>query len=273
MKKFSFFLILSILISSCSSDNKIPDFSSEIDYAYRCIEYSGNPEKDDILCYKYFDKKDKLLEEVGREYRVKFSYNGKGILKEKLSCRMYNCDIGWREIFFYDDNDNYIGSRRIPKNIKSQTPTNFEQTKFYDSNNHLVKELYDRGTSMDGSNWEIWKYYSYQDNRIQSEIQKINGKIDGTGEYKYDIDGNLISITRDNYSKNEIELFQYDKNKKLTKKSIENDELLNDNASFSVHNNSTTYKYDKLGRISQEITFNHRGEEFRRFTYKYENKK
>ena len=272
MRNLGIILIIFFLFG-CNSKTKVPDFSSDIDYSYESIEYSGNPEKNDIKSYKFFDSNGKLVEEIGNEYRIKYSYNPKGQLKEKLNCRLYNCDLGWREILVYDNNGNYIGSKNIAKNIKNVKPRKFEQIKFYDENNNLVKELSDSGTDVDGNNWANWKYYSYKNNKITKEIEKCNDKIIWIGEYNYDNHDNLISIERKNNLKYETESFQYDKLKRIIKESVKNDELLDDNVSFSVHNNSTIYKYDKLGRIVEETTINHKGEKYRSFFYKYYKKK
>ena len=105
---------------------------------------------------------------------------------------------------------------------------------------------------------------------IAKEIEKQNDKIIWTGIYEYDENNNLVSIKRKNQRNYENELFRYDKNKRLIEQSIKNEEILNENVSFSVKNNSTTYKYDKMGRQIEEITFNHKGKEHRHFTNKYE---
>lgn len=268
MKKLGIILIV-LFLFGCNSNTKVPDFSSAIDYSYKSIEYYGNPEINDIKSYKYFNRKGKLVEVVGNEYRIKYTYNPNGQLKEKLHFRLYNCDLGWREILIYDNNGNYIGSKNITKNIKSVKPRKFEQIKFYDKNNNLVKELSDSGTDVEGNNWKKWKYYSYKNNKITKEIEKSNDKIIWIGEYDYDIHGNLISIERKNNLKYETESFQYDKLKRIKKESVKNSELLDDNVSFSARNNSRTYKYDKLGRIVEETVFNHKGEKYRSFSYKY----
>lgn len=262
-------ILLLLLIFGCNSETTIPDFSSDIDYSYKSIQYKGNPEKNDIISYKFFDSNGKLLEQIGNEYRIQYIYNLKGQLKEKLNCRMYNCDSGWREILIQDKYGNYIGSKNLPKNIKKIEPRKFEQIKFYDKNNKLIKELSDTGTNIEGNKWEKWIYYSYKKYKRIKEIEKSNGKIIWIGEYKYDSQDNLVSIERKNNFKFEIEEYQYDKQKRIIRESIRNDEELEDNVSFSAKNNSTIFKYDKHGKIVEETTFNHKGEKYRSFIYKY----
>jgi hypothetical protein len=268
MKKIGIISVILILFG-CNSNNKIPDFSSEINYAYKTIQYSGNQKENEIISYKYFDNNEKLLEQIGKESRTKYFYNEIGKLKEKLNCRIYNCDIGWREILIYDNNNNYIGSKYIPKKFKNVNPRKFEQIKFYNKNNNIIKELSDSGTDVEGNIWEEWKFYYYEKGKIVKEIEKHNDKIIWTGIYEYDENNNLVSIKRKNKLKYENELFQYDKSNRLIKQSIENEEILNENVSFSVKNNSTSYKYDKIGRLIEEITFNHKGKEYRHFTNEY----
>lgn len=269
MKKISLICII-LFLFGCNSNEKIPDFSSEINFAYKSIEYSGDPKKNEIISFKYFDNNHKLIEQIGNESRTKYFYNEKGKLKEKLNCRIFNCDIGWVEILIYDINENYIGSKYIPKKFKNSKQRKFEQIKFYDQNNNLIKELSDSGNYTDGNSWQKWKFYYYENNKIVKEIEKENDEIIWTGDYEYDKSNNLVAIRRKNKFKYENEFYQYDKSKRIIKHSIENEEILNENVSFSAKNNSTTYKYDKIGRKIEEITFNHKGQEFSRFTNKYE---
>ena len=150
---------------------------------------------------------------------------------------------------------------------------NVELVKFYDKNNHLIKELSDKGGDIDGNRYEFWKYYTYENSRIANETVLRNKDTVWKGNYCYDINGNLISIKRQNGQKYENETFQYDQLKRVIKKSIENNQYtLKEDVSFSVNNNSTTFKYDDKGRVTEEITYNHLGKEYRRFVYEYQQK-
>jgi YD repeat-containing protein len=266
--------IIVLLTAECRSNIEIPDFSEQINYSYKSTVYIGNPNNHDIFTFNYFDNQGHIIEQVGREYRVKFIYNEKGQLIEKYNCRMYNCEIGWRQILKYDSLGNYIGSA-IPKDtLVILSNVNVEQVKFYDKNNHLIKELSDRGADINGNKYESWKYYTYENSRITNETELRNRDTVWTGKYNYDTNGNLISIKRQNGQKYENETFQYDQLKRVTKKSIENNvyPLTEDVSSFSVSNNSTTFKYDDKGRVTEEITYNHLGKEYRRFVYEYQQK-
>jgi YD repeat-containing protein len=261
--------IIVLLTAGCRSNIEIPDFSEQINYSYKSTVYIGNPNNHDIFTFNYFDNQGHIIEQVGREYRVKFIYNEKGQLIEKYNCRMYNC-----EILKYDSLGNYIGSA-IPKDtLVILSNVNVEQVKFYDKNNHLIKELSDRGADINGNKYESWKYYTYENSRITNETELRNRDTVWTGKYNYDTNGNLISIKRQNGQKYENETFQYDQLKRVTKKSIENNvyPLTEDVSSFSVSNNSTTFKYDDKGRVTEEITYNHLGKEYRRFVYEYQQK-
>ena len=128
-----------LLVEGCRSDKEIPDFSEQITFSYKATVYSGNPNNHDIFTFNYYDNKDRIIEQVGREYRVKFIYNEKGQLSEKFNCRMYDCKIGWRQILKYDSLGNYLGSINSNDTLAILNKINFQQIKFYDKNNHLIK--------------------------------------------------------------------------------------------------------------------------------------
>ena len=98
------FIIFLSLFACQTQKSYVPNFSDYINYKSIVIQYSGETQIDEnIMSYKYFNDKNQLIEQVGHEYRVKFIYDKKGKLKERYTCRMYNCEIGRREILFYDN--------------------------------------------------------------------------------------------------------------------------------------------------------------------------
>ena len=82
--------LLALLLWTCQGGKRhIPDFSNEIDYAYKAIVFSQSKNRREIHAYKYYDKHDSLVEIVTFESRVKFVYDSIGSLQEKFWCVVY----------------------------------------------------------------------------------------------------------------------------------------------------------------------------------------
>lgn len=99
-------ILFSILfLFSCRTQTRyIPDFSDYIDYSSKVVQYFGDTlTESNIMLYKYFNSENQLIEIVGHENRTKLKYDKQGKLTDKFHCRMYNCEIGWREKLFYDN--------------------------------------------------------------------------------------------------------------------------------------------------------------------------
>jgi len=270
-------LAMFLTLFSCQSNNvRIPDFSDEIDYQFSETKhiYIHDKNEEYIVSIKYFNKRNQLIEQVGHESRVKYTYDENGNLTETFSCRMYNCDIGWRSILMYDSSGNHIGTCMTLDTLINMDTVKVEQVKFYDSNKRLIKELADRGMDLSSNKFENWKFYNYENERILSEIETSNGDTVWAGTYNYDNSGNLIRINRKNREKYENEQFEYDKSNRLKKWSIESNEYpLTENTAYSVSKNTTAYEYNDKGQLIREVTYNHKGDKYRTFIYQYKDKK
>lgn len=200
----------------------VPDFSNYIHYDSREIKYSGStiiPEN--VISYKFFNQSGQLIEQVGHEHRIRYFYDSVGELIEKYNCRMFNCDIGWRELIIYDDNKNVVGIYRTLDTVVDLDTVQYEQTKFYDERGKKSQELIDKGSSMQGEKYEIWRGYSYVDQYISKDYDMNNGDTTWIGNYNYDDKGNLININRILGKFKEETDFVYNKNGLLIKKTIE----------------------------------------------------
>jgi YD repeat-containing protein len=271
LHKILAFLIL--IQFSCSRQVLyVPDFSEQIDYSTREIKYSGNdmiPEN--AINYKFFNQSGQLIEQIGHEYRIKYFYDSISDLIEKFNCRMYNCEIGWRDLMIYDNNKNLIGIYWTLETAVDLDTAKFEQSKFYNESGKLLRELIDRGSNMQGDKYEIWRDYSYNDQLISKEIDTENGDTTWIGNYNYDDIGRLINITRILGKLKEQTNFIYNERGQLIKESIESNEYpLTEDLSFSVKNNTTTYDYDSQGRLIKEVTLNHKGKVYRTFLYSFD---
>lgn len=274
MRTLHIILAFLILIQfSCTRQNLyVPDFSEQIDYDTREIKYSGGDMKsENAINYKYFNQSGQIIEQIGHEYRVKYYYDSVGDLIEKYNCRMYNCEIGWRDIMIYDDNKNLLGTYRTLETAIDLDTVEFEQIKFYNEKGELSKELFDRGSNMQGDKYEIWKGYSYNDQLISKEFDIKNGDTTWIGNYNYDNKRQLINITRILGKLKEERNFNYNESGQLIKESIESNEYpLTENVSFSVKNNTIRYDYDSQGRLIKEVTLNHKGKVYRTFLYRFD---
>jgi YD repeat-containing protein len=267
--------ILMALFGCQSNKDRVPDFSDNIDYQYSETKYMDNHNNEEhIVSIKYFNKQNQLIEQVGHEFRVKYTYDDKGNLTETFSCRMYNCDIGWRSILVYDSSGNHVGTYTTLDTLVNMDTVKVEQVKFYDNKKRLIKELADRGKDVNNDKFEYWKFYQYENERILSAIETRNGDTVWVGTYDYNKSGNLIRINRKNREKYKNEQFEYDKSNRLINWTIDsNENPLIENTSYSVSNNTTAYEYNHKGQLIREVTYNHKGEKYRTFFYQYKDKK
>lgn len=258
-----------------SNKDRVPDFSDNIDYQYSETKYMDNHNNEEhIVSIKYFNKQNQLIEQVGHEFRVKYTYDDKGNLTETFSCRMYNCDIGWRSILVYDSSGNHVGTYTTLDTLVNMDTVKVEQVKFYDNKKRLIKELAERGKDLNNDKFEYWKFYQYENERILSAIETRNGDTVWVGTYDYNKSGNLIRINRKNREKYKNEQFEYDKSNRLINWTIDsNENPLTENTSYSVSNNTTAYEYNHKGQLIREVTYNHKGEKYRTFFYQYKDKK
>jgi len=268
------FLIVFLFWSCQSNKRHIPDFSDNIDYCYKTTVYSILDKKKEIYSYDYYDKHDNLIESVGFERRTKFIYDSIGHLQEKFICRMYNCEVGFRQIFIKDDFGNIMGIHNTREKELDLDTIDFKQTKFYNEKNQLIRELTYSNTGSDGVYFEYWKHYTYETNRIISDIEMFNNNDTiWSGKYLYDDFGNLTSIIYTNKGSVKTKTFEYDQCGNLIKETIEKDKhLLAKDVSFCVDNNTTAYVYDDNKRLVEKTRYNHKSEVWNKFIYEYEDK-
>jgi len=274
MNSFKSIFLLFIIISSCQTRNDFPDVSNQIDFEYKQLKYSDKVSNENLNGIRYFSNDSLLIETIGFEYRYKLIYDSNNRLIEKYGCRMYNCDVGSRKLYFYDENDNLIGNYYTSDSIVDRDTINFKQTKFYDSKNLLKKELIQSGKNVKGKHFETWKEYKYLNNRKIKEIETRNSDTIWIGNYSYNRNNNLSEISRRFADKYEIELFFYNElNKVKEHRIMSNEHKINKYTSHGVNNNSTEYKYYENGLIKEKVHLNHLGEERWKHIYEYEPKK
>jgi hypothetical protein len=271
MNRLKSILLILIIISSCQTRDEFPDISNQIDFEYKQLKYSREVSSENLKGIHFFSKDSSLIEKVGYEYRMKLIYDNQNNLIETHNCRMYNCNLSSRKFYFYDKSNNLIGSSSTYKfNSKVHRDTiKFEQTKFYNLENQIEKELIFRGNG-----YETWKNYEYSENRIIREVEIQNYDTIWIGNYFYDKNNNLIQISRRFKEKYEIELFFYNKFNKIAEHRImSNENKVGKYTSHSSNNNSTEYKYYENGLIKEKTHYNHLAEERWKYIYKYEKKK
>ena len=274
MNSLKSILLLFIIISGCQSRSEFPDVSNQIDFAYKQLKYSDKVSNKNLIGIRYFSNDSLLIETIGFEYRYKLIYDINNKLIEEYGCRMYNCKVGSRKLYFYDKNKNLIGNYFTLDSIVDKDTIKFEQTKFYNSNNLLKKELIHSGKGAKGMYFETWKEYEYLDNQIIKELKTRNSDTIWVGNYSYDRNNKVSQISRKFRDKFEIEIFSFNQfNKIKTQTIISNEHQIDKHTSYSVNNNRTEYLYYENGLIKEETRFNHVGEKVWKNFYKYENKK
>ncbi|MGC1204247.1 MAG: hypothetical protein WA839_05085, partial [Flavobacteriaceae bacterium] len=155
---FQITIIFLFNLSCRTSDN---NSGNELTYQYKVDSYYNNTnEAKNFISTKYYDSNDKLLREIKRDgICIEYLYNENNKVAETVTGR--NCDFGRRSIFIYDSAGNHLGNfETLQANIDLDT-VNFEQTKFYNDLNQLVKEKISETKSIDGELIEIWNLYKY----------------------------------------------------------------------------------------------------------------
>jgi hypothetical protein len=245
------------LLVSCNSERKNIDSFYNFDYDYELRSYYS----DDLENHKsaQFFLDGKLIRRTAREGGCEvFHYDSTGRIVETTWGR--NCEYGRRTIFIYDSLNNHIGYYSTMDSVVNLDTVKFEQILFYDSYNRLIKERTDKRNDVNGVEFEIWKFYTYKDNLIQTETTLINNDTLWVGEYSYDSNNNLTKIHRVRNGLYETELYKYNKKGLLTEKEILSTENpVTPETSFSAGNNKRTYKYDSDGVLTEETVFNHEG--------------
>lgn len=245
------------MISCKSSDtSRYSDFD---DYDYEIRSYYSNSNNPDNFRYSEFYRNDTLIRKIGRDGDcTRYIYDSNGRLIETIWGR--NCNYGRRNIWIFDSLENHIGYFSTMDSVVDVDTVDFDQIFFYDSNNRLIKERTDKRKNVNGEEFEIWKHYTYQDNRIDTEITLKNSDTVWIGNYQYDSVGNLIKIHRVRKKVYETELFKFDKDNLLVEKEIiSTANPITPETSFSAGNNTRKYDYDSTGFKTTEIIYNHKG--------------
>lgn len=237
------------------------------DFTYRITKFANkeNIQENFVEC-KYYDTFNRVVEEIGFEYRTLYKYDNSGKLIGKFHCRIYDCDIGIWELVKYDDNGNVLGTFNTPQSFVNWDTVNFEQVHFYDEQNRLIREQ-----TMKSDSYVAWKEYRYRFDKVLEEIEIGNGDTVWVGGYRYDDSGRILSIQRARGHLYENEFFKYDSVGNLAERKIDSNKYpLNEKTIFSVENNRTVYKYSSSGRLEKEIIYDHNDREYQRFIYVYE---
>jgi hypothetical protein len=272
-------LLLIMMIFSCIKHKdlvvnmeNISESNKTIQHDLRILKYvTSNGEKSLRAADYYLN--DHLVEKLGSESRKQFVYDSQGKLKKVITCRYNNCRSPFYELMHYDKNGNLLGSSSINTNrLEDIDTTSFEQTKFYNLDNRLTKELKNKGNDVYLKPFEIWKTYSYANDKIDVEVEFKNQDTTWVSKYNYDNDNRLISINKTLGDFFLIESFEYNNNL-LTRKTLDSNRYsLNDNTSFSVYHNSTVFQYNEQNELITETLYNHKGQIHLIFNYLTEKK-
>ncbi len=277
IKKYLFIVIFVIL--SCENKSillnykNIEKIATSIDCDYYVLKYMDEIKENSLVSARYFNTNNQLIEELAGENRIKYIYDANDKLIQKKYCRFQNGNTSYRQVLVYDEHDNYIGSYFKRDTITDSDSIAFDTVKFYNNQQHLVRELIQTGTNVSGKKHEHWKEYVYQNDTIRHEIELINKDTVWLGSYQYDKRGNLIEIHKEKNTRFETIEYTYNQLNQLVNKKITGNKYPIDNYTvFTVSKNSVVYKYDIYGRLQSEIIYNHKGEIYRKFLYRYQTK-
>lgn len=250
------YIISFIFLASCSSNKGSYNEFIEYDYEIRSYYSSQTPKN---LRYIEYYLNDTLIRRIGRDGDcTRYFYNSVGRLTETRWGR--NCSYGRRNIMFYDSLGNNIGFYSTMDTIVDLDTVEIRQTHYYDNFNRLSREFIYDWNDTSGNQYEEWKSYKYEGQRVSSEITFVNLDTIWFGKYSYDSIGNLIEILRTRGDIWEKEVFKYDKNRFLIEKLISSNEYpLTKDVSFSAKNQKRVYQYDSSGFLINELIFSHKG--------------
>lgn len=258
MKTVFFGLISSILCLASCNNCGCEDFYN-FEYDYKIEEYF----KEDSRLWKVnFFKNGLLIAKSGREGDLtKYIYNNDSILIETYWGRQ--CGFSIRTIYRFDSLNNCIGEICLPMKdtITDVDTVQFQQTKFYDNKNRLVKELTDIRYDSTGYNSKIWSSYVYDDRRIKEEYITRDSSLISKVAYKYDLNNNLVE-KHENYDDYYVtRKYKYNDKGWLTEEYVTSNEYpLTPKVLFSTTNNRIEYQYDSSGFQTTKCVYNHRNE-------------
>jgi hypothetical protein len=253
-----FSILMTLILYSCGNNEKVTyndDF--KFDHAIKHF-YEDTTDQDNLRYTEFYDSTDRLIRVSGPEEGcTRYFYNDKGKLKQTIWGR--NCFGGIREIMIYDQNDNLLGTYSTRDSLVNLDTVKFKQTRFYDTENKIIKELEREGNFANGQHFEIWNQYSYKNQRIDEVLISQNEGLLWTGKYIYDSNGNLKEISKKRNSITDTETFRYDSIGKLVERVISSNEYpLTPEVSHSARNQRVLYKYNSMGQLVEQITLNHK---------------
>ncbi|MBK9511059.1 MAG: hypothetical protein IPP61_15970 [Cytophagaceae bacterium] len=205
-----------------------------------------------------FYKNDILIRRIEDESCMTYYYN-KGQLIETKWGRI--CPGFVRNLLIHDLEGNYIADYITRDSVVNLDTIKYEQTKFYNIHNQIIRELIHEFNAEDGERIRYWREYTYKQNKVDKEFTYINKVLNWKGQYYYDSRGNLIRIERFRNGLYEKEFFTYNNKNKLIKEEIKStDNPITSDVTHSAGNNYKTYKYDSKGFLIEKDFFNHKNE-------------
>ena len=251
-------LILGVILISCSNPGERD--KSSFAYSYEVAKYYGDTlDAKNLRQVDYYDSTDKIIRTVGTEIGcTRFLYDNLGKLKEKVWSR--NCLGGRREIMIYDSSANVIGTYVTTDTLINIDTVHFQQSLFYSKDGKLTKELKSERTDMDGNKIQTWSSYTYDQERIMSELITENGNPLWACRYEYNDSSQVTAIYRTRGRIFNNDFFRYNDEGLLIEKEVKGNEYpITPKVTFTVSVNRTIYKYDPSGGLIEEVLLGHRG--------------
>ena len=253
MKTVFSIVIIYSLITGCRTENK--KTANEFTADYLIDKYYYKPNGPDILIStKYYDSTDNLLREVTRDgLCIQYRYNNNQLI-ETITSR--NCINGRRSIFIYDSLGNHLGNYETMDSVINWDTISFEQTKYYDDSNRLVKEKTSERKTMEGELIETWNLYKYDSTLRKSLEVKNNNITTWFGTYKYDSVGKLLELRKTRNERYEIDTFIYNNLGLLVEKGTRsNQKLVTPMGTFDHPDRRTVFKYDSTKFLYEQTLY------------------
>jgi len=253
MKTFTY-ILFQFLITSCRDSEKVPQDTIVSQYVITSY-YNNSDDPKNFASAKYYDSSNKLIREIGGDGDcTRYIYDETDKLIETIWGR--TCEYGVRQILIFDTLGNHIGYYRPLDSIFDIDTIQFDQIKFYDSQNRLVEEKVDERKNVHGEKIFTRNYYTYEGENKSSVEIKENDITIWKGTYQYDTKGRLVELKKVRKSVFEIDYYVYDDSDRLIEKGTKsNVKTITPLGTFDYPEKKRVFQYDSTGFLNKEIVY------------------
>lgn len=223
---------------------------------YVITSYYNNPDDpENFRDAKYYDSTDRLIREIGRDGDCKkYIYDNSGRLIEIVWGR--TCEDGIRQIYVFDTSGHHVGYYRTRDTIVDLDTVQFEQIKFYDSQDRLIEEKVNERNTMDGVIFSTWNFYTYIGEIKSTVAIKVNDILHWEGTYHYDTKARQVELKKVRKERFETDYSIYNDAGQLIEQGTKtNNQFITPMGTFETPQEKIIFRYDTMGFMNEEIQY------------------